>query len=173
MQISKSRVWLKLFITCPANQRSSNNTPRFTDRWRWGTSRGRRHRYQRKYCEKTKDSSHFYSKQHLRESCSTFSGLHPCRLSYVLSSIFILHTCDVQTLLKETKMAVCRKQQKARSAWKAQEATSSRRSCGRNAARPKHQLHLLSAPTGEDLLTLNTAQTLTFDFCSGWIPALR
>lgn len=31
------------------------------------------------------------------------------------SLIFILHTCEVQTLLKETKMEVCRKQQKARS----------------------------------------------------------
>lgn len=33
----------------------------------------------------------------------------------VLSLIFTLHTCEVQTLLKETKMEVCRKQQKARS----------------------------------------------------------
>lgn len=56
-------------------------------------------------------------------------------------------TCEVQTLLKETKMAVCRKQQKARSEWKAHDVTTSRTSWGRNAARPSHWLHLLSAPT--------------------------
>lgn len=55
-------------------------------------------------------------------------------------------TCEVQTLLKETKTAVCRKQQKVRSEWKANEATSSRTTCGMNAARPSQWLHLLSAP---------------------------
>lgn len=63
------------------------------------------------------------------------------------SSMVRLHTCEVQTLLKETKTAVCRKQQNGRSEWKAHEATNSRMSCGRKAARPSHWLHLLSAPT--------------------------
>lgn len=37
-------------------------------------------------------------------------------------------TCEVQTLLKETKMAVWRKQQKARWEWKAHDAATSRTS---------------------------------------------
>lgn len=36
-------------ITCPANQSSSRPSPCFTDRVRWGITRGRRHRYHRKY----------------------------------------------------------------------------------------------------------------------------
>lgn len=72
-----------------------------------------------------------------------------CKTMHLLNSAVVgaLCTCEVQTLLKETKMAVCRKQQKTRSEWKAHDATNSRMSCGRNAARPSHWLHLLSAPT--------------------------
>lgn len=54
---SKSQIWLRLVITCPANQRSSNNTPCLPDRRRRGITRGRRHRYQRKYCREMSHSS--------------------------------------------------------------------------------------------------------------------
>ncbi len=40
------------WITCPANQRSSSPTPCFSDRLRWGMTRGSRHRYHRKYYER-------------------------------------------------------------------------------------------------------------------------
>lgn len=65
-------------------------------------SRGRRHRYHRKYCGKMEDSS-------VREKVRVTTNLKSSSL------IFILQTCEVQTLLNETKMEVCRKQQKARS----------------------------------------------------------
>lgn len=75
------------------------------------------------------------------------SGREPWRTKNTITGLISsLRTCEVQTLLKETKMAVCRKQQNARSEWKAHDATNSRMSCGRNAARPSHWLHLLSAP---------------------------
>lgn len=36
-------------VTCPANQSSSSQAPCLSDRCRWGMTRGRRHRYHRKY----------------------------------------------------------------------------------------------------------------------------
>lgn len=56
-----------------------------------------------------------------------------------------MFTWEVQTLLKETKMAVWRKQQKARSVWKARETRNSSRAWGRKAARPRARLQGLSA----------------------------
>lgn len=143
------------WITCPANQRSSSPTPCFSDRLRWGMTRGSKHRYHRKYCERiTSNFVKVYAKQRLRSMSSFFAiggwKMAPgtvWSLPRLCSGDGGLFTCEVQTLLKETKTAVWRKQEKARSEWKAQDAANSRMSCGRNAARPSHWLHLLSAPT--------------------------
>lgn len=89
--IGKSRIWLTLLITCPANQRSSNNTPCFTDRRRWGISRGRRHRYQRKYYGKMKSSGHL-----ILNNASTILRVLSCRfLSYILSSTIHLYLTNL------------------------------------------------------------------------------
>lgn len=64
------------------------------------------------------------------------------KYNYLLCAV--IGTCEVQTLLKDTKIAVLRKQEKARSERKAHDANNSSRSWGRNAARPSHWLHLLS-----------------------------
>lgn len=86
-------------------------------------------------------------KQKMWKLKKKISGREPWKTKKTINGLISsLRTCEVQTLLKETKMAVWRKQQNARSEWKAHDATNSRMSCGRNAARPSHWLHLLSAP---------------------------
>lgn len=160
------------WVTCPANQRSSSPTPCFSDRLRWGMTRGSKHRYHRKYYKRiTSNVVKGYEKSvsytlflHRKsdkrdggEIVPIFSRAQWFKLQLIITARQCddgLYTCEVQTLLKETKMAVCRKQQKARSRWKAHDATNSRMSWGRNAARPSHWLHLLSVQTKDKITEL-------------------